>query len=84
MIAKALRLTGEKGIRIKDGFYVGVIVNSGTEEEPNEVLIYMNIKSRPDNLIGEEISIGISYDSFVKYPMEDNRTIIISDDVKIA
>lgn len=84
MIGKALKFSGKKGIKINKNFYVELVVNSGTEDEPNLVYIYVNIKCGPDNMLGKEISIPISKDSFVKLPLEDNKMLIFVDDVKLA
>ena len=81
MIAKALKFSGKKGIKINKDFYVELVVNSGTEDEPNLVYIYVNIKCGPDNMLGKDISISMSNESFIK---KDNKTIIVIDDVKLA
>lgn len=82
MIAKALRLG--KGIRLQKSSYIEIILDSGTEEYPNLVHIYINIKCEPEKFLGKEVSIPINIRSFIKSPMGDNKTIIISDEMKLA
>lgn len=81
MKAKVLKLTGTRGIMVRRNFYVEVIIGIKTKDETNLEPIFINIKCGPDKMLGKMVLI--SKFEVAKYPMDDSRDIIITNDLEL-